>query len=89
MKKIITVLSIAGIAFASCKKDKGVDCTAAAQKAATAGQAFANSQTKANCDAYKAAMQEYIKSSCFTNLSQEQKDALSEDLESLDCTDPE
>lgn len=85
MKKIVTVLSIVCIAFASCKKDKGVDCSAAINKVTKAGQAFGTDQTTQNCEAYKAALQEYINSSCFTGLSQQQKESYNESINSLNC----
>lgn len=87
MKKMIASLLISGVLFASCKKDKGVDCMAAVNKATKASETYFGSQTKENCDAYKAAMQEYINSSCFTSLTQEQKNSYNESLNSIDCAE--
>lgn len=87
MKRMITLFMVAAIATTSCKKDKGVDCLAAANKMQKAAETYFNSDTKENCDAYKAAMQEYINSSCFSSLSQEQKNSLQQDIDDTNCAD--
>ena len=87
MKRIITLFAVAAIATTACKKDKGVDCLAAANKINKAGEAYVNSGTTENCEAYKAAMQEYINSSCFSSLTQEQKDNYSASVNNLDCAE--
>lgn len=87
MKRIITLFAVAAIATTACKKEKTVDCMAAVNKMQKAAEAYFNSDTKENCDAYKAAMQEYINSSCFSSLSQEQKDDLNEQINDTNCAE--
>ncbi|MFT3748274.1 MAG: hypothetical protein QM768_08165 [Agriterribacter sp.] len=90
MKKTFIALfaiTMIGGTFASCKKDKKVDCTSAGKKVTDAGIAYSQSQTSANCKSYKAALQDYLNSDCFTGLSSEQKAAYQESLNALTCAE--
>ncbi|MGN6440064.1 MAG: hypothetical protein ACTHMM_26290 [Agriterribacter sp.] len=75
MKRIITLFAVATIATTACKKDKVEDCVSATDKYVKAGQAYGANPSKENCEAYKAAIEGYKNSSCYSNLSQEQKNA--------------
>lgn len=75
MKALIALFMMAAIATTGCKKDKAEDCTAATDKYVKAGQAYGADPNKENCKAYKAAIEGYKNSSCYSNLSQSQKDA--------------
>lgn len=91
MKKItIALFAIAmiGGTIASCKKDDTqTDCSSALKKATDAATAYTQNQSSANCQNYKAALSEYIKSSCFTSLSAEQKAQYQETLDDLTCVE--
>lgn len=85
MKAFIALLMMAAIATTSCKKDKAADCVAVAEKFNKAATAYANDQTKENCAAFKAAYNDYANSSCFSSLSQDQKDQIKATAEAYDC----
>ncbi|MGN6440065.1 MAG: hypothetical protein ACTHMM_26295 [Agriterribacter sp.] len=74
MKAFIALLMMAAITTTSCKKDKAVDCKAAAENYVKAGKAYGENPSKENCKAYKAAIDEYKNSSCLDGLSQMEKD---------------
>jgi hypothetical protein len=86
MKKLI--LSMAAIAtlaasVASCKKTKdAINCVDAANKYQAASLAYFQSQTKANCEALKATLTDYLNSSC---VPAEEKAALQENVRTLTC----
>lgn len=88
-KTFIALFTIAmiGGTVASCKKDKAVDCTSSAKNVTDAATAYAQSQTSANCKNYKAALQDYLNSSCITGLSAEQKALYQESLNALTCAE--
>lgn len=73
MKAFIALFMLAAIATTGCKKDKAVDCKAAIEKVMKAQQAFTNEDTKENCKAFKAAVEEYKNSSCLSGISQAEK----------------
>lgn len=83
-KTFIGLFAIAMIAgtIVSCKKDKKEDCASAVKKYQEAFSAYQANPT-ANCASFKTAIQEYIKSECFSSLPAEQK-ALIEELGSSD-----
>ena len=86
MKKIFTVLLVGGIAFASCKKSKNpIDCTAAANNMSKAAQAYATSQTKENCQAYKNALRDLVNNSSCTGLTESQKQEYNSTIDGLNC----
>jgi hypothetical protein len=71
MKKLFLSLSLfvfSTCAVISCKKSKetAVNCTEIKTKVFDAGKAYVANQSKANCDAYKAAIGTYINSTCAT-----------------------
>jgi hypothetical protein len=86
MKKLflsIAVVAAMVMAVASCKKTKdAINCVDAAKKYSDASNAYFQSQTKANCDAYKAALNDYMNSSCVTP---EQKAVLQASAEAITC----
>lgn len=85
MKAFIALFMLAAIATTGCKKDKAVDCVAAAKKYQKAGEVFWDDQTKENCKAYKEALNEYVNSSCFSSLPQAQKDMIKASVDDIDC----
>ena len=86
-KTFITLFAIAmiGGTVVSCKKDNKVDCTTAVKNATDAATAYFGNQSSANCKNYKAALQDYINSDCFTGLTSEQKATYQESLNDLTC----
>lgn len=85
MKKLLFGLLICGIVpviASSCKKEKKLDCNSAAKKVVDAAQAYG---TTGNCAAYKAAIQEYLETDCFTGLSDQEKAAYQLSLSALEC----
>ncbi|HYE53848.1 MAG TPA: hypothetical protein VD996_03365 [Chitinophagaceae bacterium] len=87
MKKALSVLLIAGVlsvSMTACKKDKAEDCTALAQAVSDKGAAYMTSSTAANCNAYKAALNDYVNSSC-SQLTADQKALYQEMIADLDC----
>ncbi|MCC6288790.1 MAG: hypothetical protein IT249_12990 [Chitinophagaceae bacterium] len=86
-KTFIALFAIAAIGgtIASCKKEKTVDCVSAATNATKALEVYMGNQSVANCKNYKAALQDYINSSCFASLSAEQKASYQESVNALTC----
>jgi hypothetical protein len=86
MKKLIlsmAVIATLAASVASCKKTKdAINCVDAANKYEAASLAYFQSQTKGNCDALKAALTDYLNSSC---VPAEQKAALQEAASTLTC----
>lgn len=78
-------IAMIGGTIASCKKEKTVDCNTAIKNVTDAATAYTQSQTSANCKTYKAALQDYINSSCFSSLSSEQKALYNEQVNGLTC----
>ena len=89
MKKLlcaVTLLSVITFGIAvSCKKSSPVDCKSVSDKVATAALAYSNDQSSANCKAYKAALQDYIGSSCANSITAEEKAAFQASLNDLTC----
>jgi hypothetical protein len=90
MKKIILAIAVCCIAtfvLVSCKKDKdkAIDCNAATQKISTAAQAYATSQSAANCNAYKSALQDLLNSDCANGISASEKETFQSLINSLSC----
>jgi len=88
MKKVISGLFMCAalVAFASCKKEKKVNCTEQSKKASAAMEAYAAQPSsvekcKEARDAYKA----FVNGDCFSSLSAEQKAIFESTLESFDC----
>lgn len=91
MKKVLFALLVITVgtgAMVSCKKDKATDCTAAVKNLSDATTAYYGAMNPANCKTYKAALQDYINSSCFSSLSAEQKAPFQESLNDLNCDQP-
>lgn len=86
-KTFIALCAIAmiGGTVASCKKDKKTDCTAASKKFEDASKAWIAEQSVANCNNYKAALQDYFNSDCITGVSADQKAMYQEILNGLNC----
>jgi hypothetical protein len=86
MKKLIlsmAVIATLAASVASCKKAvDAVNCADAQSKLTAAASAYSSAQTKANCDAYKAAITSYLGTSCATA---EQKATLQEFATLLTC----
>lgn len=88
MKKILFGFLICGIApvlVSSCKKEKKLDCNSAAKKVVDAAQVYSTNINSANCKTYKAALQEYFGTDCFTGLGAQEKAAYQSMLSSLTC----
>lgn len=80
-KTFIALFAIAmiGGTVVSCKKEKkATDCASAIKK-------FQDISPTANCATYKAALQDYINSDCFSSLSAEQKAQYNEQLKDMTC----
>lgn len=79
IRKIMTLSICISIGLMlSCKKDaltNPANCSKDADKVTNAAVAYGNSQTKANCEAYKKAISDFYKS-CATFYSGAYKDAL-------------
>jgi hypothetical protein len=86
MKKLfLSAAVVAALSFSlsSCKKVKdAVNCVETAQKYADASSAYVADPTKANCDAFKAAITEYKNASC---TPAEMKATLESEFSSLNC----
>lgn len=85
-KTFIALFAIAmiGGTVASCKKDKKVDCESAVKKFSEAVSAW-QSNPSTGCAGYKAALQDYINSECFSSVSAELKAQYNEQLSALNC----
>lgn len=74
-----------GASVISCKKEKTVDCNAATKKVSDAASAYMGEQSSANCKNYKAALQEYFNSACFSDLSAAEKEQYQDIVDMLTC----
>lgn len=88
-KTFIALFAIAmiGGTVASCKKDKKTDCTSIQNKIVDAAKAWSatGGQTSANCNTYKAALQDYFNSDCVAGATADQKALYQEILNGLNC----
>lgn len=87
MKKLtlaILVTAFIGGIFTNCKK--AANCETVVSKVSSAAIAYTSDPSVTNCNNYKAALQELIRSSCFSSLSSEAKAGYQEQVENLNCT---
>ncbi len=82
MKKVVygIFMCAALVAFASCKKDKKVNCAESVKSFNEKATAYAGAQTIDNCNALKAAA-EGLDESCLASLSTQFKEMIA----NLDC----
>ncbi|MGL4632269.1 MAG: hypothetical protein ACRCVT_13790 [Leadbetterella sp.] len=91
MKKIILFAALLGgiIAFPGCKSDSDPveSCASQAQKISDLSDAWGTKQTKASCEEYVNAYNEFMKSSCFKSLyTQAQQDTFISLIKSTNCS---
>jgi len=77
---LVVTLSI-GI---GCKKDNPVNCTDKASKMSAAAVAFQADDSKANCEAYKAALQDLV-NSCGGTMSASEKETYQAMIDDMTC----
>jgi len=67
-----------------CKKDSPVDCAAQVNKVTAAQTAYATNDSKANCDAYKSALQDYL-NGCGSSLGSSERASFQSIVDDMTC----
>lgn len=83
MKKLIlSIVAIAVFGFTSCSSDDdgGKSCEQLTTEVSAAAQAYNESQTQENCNAYRSSLQAYVDANC------QQAASFEAILEALDCS---
>ncbi len=84
-KNAIVIFVFALLALGGCNKSDETSCQASAQAVSAAAAQYVTAQSVANCQLYRAAIVQYLSSTCGVSLSATDKQAFQNILNNLPC----
>ena len=84
-KNVVAFFVFTLMAISGCNKSDDTSCEGSAQVVAAAAAQYVSAQSVANCQLYKAAIVQYLSSTCGVSLSATDKQAFQNILNNLPC----
>ncbi len=82
---VVAFFVFALLAISGCNKSDETSCQGSAQAVSAAASQYVTSQSVANCQLYRAAIVQYLSSTCGVSLSATDKQAFQNILNNLPC----